>query len=151
MKTRPLFSIILVVFIDLLGFSLIIPLLPYYAQTFNASDTTVGLLLASYAAAQLIGAPLLGRASDRLGRKPILIVSIFGTFLSFLIFGFATSLLVLFYFIVQYDINFIHCRVQIISQESPWNTIWELCMQVEYSSAERNADVLAGECKCSLL
>ena len=96
MKTRPLFSIILVVFIDLLGFSLIIPLLPYYAQTFNASDTTVGLLLASYAAAQLIGAPLLGRASDRLGRKPILIVSIFGTFLSFLIFGFATSLLVLF-------------------------------------------------------
>jgi DHA1 family tetracycline resistance protein-like MFS transporter len=54
------------------------------------------LLLASYAAAQLIGAPLLGRASDRLGRKPILIISIFGTFLSFLIFGFATSLLVLF-------------------------------------------------------
>src|SRR3990172_5260974 len=96
MKSRPLFSIILVVFIDLLGFSLIIPLLPYYAQTFNASDTTIGLLLASYAAAQLIGAPLLGRASDRFGRRPILLISIFGTFLGFLVFGFARSLTMLF-------------------------------------------------------
>jgi len=96
MNNKPLFSIILVVFIDLLGFSLIIPLLPYYAQTFNASDTTVGLLLASYAAAQLIGAPLLGRASDRFGRRPILMISIFGTFLGFLLFGFATSLAMLF-------------------------------------------------------
>ena len=96
MNNRYLFSIILVVFIDLLGFSLIIPLLPYYAQTFNASDTTIGLLVASYAAAQLIGAPLLGRASDRYGRRPILVISIFGTFLGFLIFGFATSLAMLF-------------------------------------------------------
>jgi len=96
MNNRYLFSIILVVFIDLLGFSLIIPLLPYYAQTFNASDTTIGLLLASYAAAQLIGAPLLGRASDRFGRRPILLISIFGTFLGFLIFGFAKSLTMLF-------------------------------------------------------
>jgi MFS transporter, DHA1 family, tetracycline resistance protein len=96
MNNRPLFSIILVVFVDLLGFSLIIPLLPYYAQTFNASDTTVGLLLASYAAAQLIGAPLLGRASDRFGRRPILLISIFGTFLGFLLFGFASSLTILF-------------------------------------------------------
>ena len=96
MNNRYLFSIILVVFIDLLGFSLIIPLLPYYAQTFNASDTTIGLLLASYAAAQLIGAPLLGRASDRLGRRPILLISIFGTFLGFLLFGFANSLGMLF-------------------------------------------------------
>jgi DHA1 family tetracycline resistance protein-like MFS transporter len=96
MNNKPLFSIILVVFIDLLGFSLIIPLLPYYAQTFKASDTTVGLLLASYAAAQLIGAPLLGRASDRFGRRPILLISIFGTFLGFLLFGFAESLAMLF-------------------------------------------------------
>jgi DHA1 family tetracycline resistance protein-like MFS transporter len=96
MNNRYLFSIILVVFIDLLGFSLIIPLLPYYAQTFNASDTTIGLLLSSYAAAQLIGAPLLGRASDRFGRRPILLVSIFGTFLGFLLFGFAETLAMLF-------------------------------------------------------
>jgi len=96
MNNRFLFSIVLVVFIDLLGFSLIIPLLPYYAQTFRASDTTIGLLLASYAAAQLIGAPLLGRASDRVGRRPILLISIFGTFLGFLLFGFAGSLAMLF-------------------------------------------------------
>jgi DHA1 family tetracycline resistance protein-like MFS transporter len=96
MKNRYLFSIILVVFIDLLGFSVIIPLLPYYAKTFNASDTTIGLLLASYAAAQLIGAPLLGRASDRFGRRPILLISVLGTFLGFLLFGFAESLTILF-------------------------------------------------------
>ena len=96
MNNKFLFGIILVVFIDLLGFSLIIPLLPYYAQTFNASDTTIGLLLASYAAAQLIGAPLLGRASDQFGRRPILLISIFGTFLGFVLFGFANSLTTLF-------------------------------------------------------
>lgn len=96
MQRRLLFSIVLIVFIDLLGFSLIIPLLPYYAQTFNASDVTIGLLLASYAAAQLIGAPLLGRASDRSGRRPILLISIFGTFLGFLLFGLAESLTMLF-------------------------------------------------------
>jgi DHA1 family tetracycline resistance protein-like MFS transporter len=96
MNNRYLFSIILVVFIDLLGFSLIIPLLPYYAQTFQASDITIGFLLASYAAAQLIGAPLLGRASDRFGRRPILLISIFGTFLGFLLFGLAQSLAMLF-------------------------------------------------------
>ena len=96
MQRRLLFSIVLVVFIDLLGFSLIIPLLPYYAQTFNASDITIGLLLASYAAAQLIGAPLLGRASDRSGRRPILLISIFGTFLGFVLFGLAESLTMLF-------------------------------------------------------
>ena len=96
MNNKPLFSIILIVFIDLLGFSLIIPLLPYYAQTFHASATTIGLLLASYAAAQLIGAPLLGRASDTYGRRPILLISVLGTFLGFLLFGFATSLVLLF-------------------------------------------------------
>lgn len=96
MDNKRLFSIILIVFIDLLGFSLIIPLLPYYAKTFNASATTVGLLLASYAAAQLIGAPLLGRASDKYGRRPILLISVFGTFLGFLLFGFANSLIMLF-------------------------------------------------------
>ena len=96
MNNKQLFSIILVVFIDLLGFSLIIPLLPYYAQTFNASDTQVGLLLASYAAAQFVAAPLLGRASDRVGRRPILVVSILGTMLAFIIFGLTTSLSLLF-------------------------------------------------------
>jgi MFS transporter, DHA1 family, tetracycline resistance protein len=96
MKNRPLFSIILVVFIDLLGFSLILPLLPYYAETFKANSFVTGLLVASYAAAQMIGAPILGRLSDRFGRRPILMVSIFGTFLGFILLGLANSLAMLF-------------------------------------------------------
>lgn len=96
MKNRLLFSIILVVFIDLLGFSLILPLLPYYAETFQASSFVTGVLVASYAVAQLVGAPLLGRLSDRYGRRPVLIASVFGTFLGFLLLGFANTLWMLF-------------------------------------------------------
>ena len=96
MKNKPLFSIFLIVFIDMLGFGLILPLLPYYAETYGASDTVVGLLVASYAAAQLIGAPILGRLSDRFGRRPILLLSLIGTLLGFLLLGFAKTLLILF-------------------------------------------------------
>src|SRR5574338_613891 len=76
MDHKRLFSILLVVFIDLLGFSLILPLLPYFAKQFQATDTQIGLLVAIYAAAQLIGAPILGRLSDRYGRRPVLVISI---------------------------------------------------------------------------
>ncbi|MFN8410787.1 MAG: MFS transporter [Anaerolineales bacterium] len=96
MNNKRLFSIILVVFIDLLGFSLILPLLPYYAKTFNANQTTTGILIASYAVMQLIGAPILGRLSDRFGRRPILLISVLGTFLGFLLLGFANALWMLF-------------------------------------------------------
>jgi DHA1 family tetracycline resistance protein-like MFS transporter len=96
MNNKPLLSIILVVFIDLLGFSLVLPLLPYYAETFQAPEFVTGLLIASYAAMQLIGAPLLGRLSDRFGRRPVLLISILGTFLGFLLLGFARALWVLF-------------------------------------------------------
>ncbi len=96
MNNKRLFSIILVVFIDLLGFSLILPLLPYYAETFQASQTVTGILIASYALMQLIGAPILGRLSDRFGRRPVLLVSVFGTFLGFLLLGFANALWMLF-------------------------------------------------------
>jgi MFS transporter, DHA1 family, tetracycline resistance protein len=96
MKNKPLASIFLIVFIDLLGFGLILPLLPYYAESFGASDTIIGLLVASYAAAQLVGASLLGRLSDRFGRRPILLLSLLGTLLSFLMLGFARTLIVLF-------------------------------------------------------
>lgn len=96
MKIKPLFSIFLVVFIDMLGFGLILPLLPYYAETFGASDTVIGLLVASYAAAQLLGAPVLGRLSDRFGRRPILLISLAGTLVGFLLLGFANTLWMLF-------------------------------------------------------
>jgi DHA1 family tetracycline resistance protein-like MFS transporter len=89
MKTARLINIFIVVFVDLLGFSLILPLLPYYAENFGATPTIIGLLTASYAAATLIGAPLMGRLSDRFGRRPILLASVAGTFIGFLFLGLA--------------------------------------------------------------
>ncbi len=89
MDKRRLSTIFLIVFVDILGFSLILPLVPYYTERYGASDFVTGLLVASYAAAQLIGAPLLGRLSDQHGRRPILLVSIGGTVLSFVLFGLA--------------------------------------------------------------
>lgn len=96
MNNKRLTIIFLIVFVDLLGFSLILPLLPYYAQTFGADAFVTGLLVASYAVAQLIGAPLLGRWSDRAGRRPVLLISIFGTFIGFVLLGFAGALWMLF-------------------------------------------------------
>ncbi len=89
MKNHRLLTIFFIVFVDMLGFSLILPLLPYYAESFGANATIVGLLVASYAAAQLIGAPILGRLSDRYGRRPILLFSVAGTLFGFLLLGFA--------------------------------------------------------------
>lgn len=92
MKNSRLLTIFVIVFVDLLGFGLILPLLPYYADSYGATPVLVGLLVASYAAAQLIGAPLLGRLSDRLGRRPVLLLSVAGTFVGFLLLGFAAPL-----------------------------------------------------------
>lgn len=89
MSNKRLLNVFVIVFIDLLGFSLILPLLPYYANRFGATPAIVGLLTGAYAAAQLIGAPVLGRLSDRYGRRPVLLVSIFGTLLGFLLLGLA--------------------------------------------------------------
>ncbi|MBN1259183.1 MAG: MFS transporter [Anaerolineae bacterium] len=84
------------VFIDLLGYSLILPLLPYYAEEFGATLTLIGLLGTSNALGQLVAAPVIGRLSDRYGRRPLLIVSIAGTFVAFLLLGTARSLVMLF-------------------------------------------------------
>lgn len=92
-KILPIFVIVL---IDLLGLTVIIPLMPLYAAAFGASAFTIGLLGASYPAMQFIGAPLLGRLSDRYGRKPILFISQIGTFLGFILLGAAGSLWMLF-------------------------------------------------------
>ncbi len=89
MQNKRLTSILLVVFIDLLGFSLILPLLPYYANKYGASDTVTGLLVASYAVMQLIGAPILGRLSDRFGRRPVLLITVAGTSAGFLLLALA--------------------------------------------------------------
>jgi DHA1 family tetracycline resistance protein-like MFS transporter len=92
MRGSRLLNIFLVVFIDLLGFGLILPLLPYFAGQYGASPFLIGLLVASYAAAQFIGAPLMGRLSDRFGRRPVLVLSIAGTALGFLLLGLAEPL-----------------------------------------------------------
>jgi len=95
MNTR-LLNVGLIVLIDMLGFALIIPLLTFYAASFGATEFQTGLLVSSYAAMQMIGAPILGRLSDRFGRRPVFLISIFGTFLGLLILGFANSLWMLF-------------------------------------------------------
>ena len=84
------------VFIHLLGFGIIIPLLPYYAEHFGASGLTVGLLTTSYSLAQFVFAPVWGRLSDRIGRRPVLLGSLILTGVSYLVFAIANSLPVLF-------------------------------------------------------
>ncbi|MFL6214982.1 MAG: MFS transporter [Blastocatellia bacterium] len=89
-KSRsPLVIIFITIFIDLIGFGIVIPVLPLYAQRYNASETVIGLMLASYSVMQFIFAPILGRLSDRVGRRPVLLYSLIGTSLGFLLMGFA--------------------------------------------------------------
>ncbi|MCA9931190.1 MAG: MFS transporter [Anaerolineales bacterium] len=92
-KILPIFIIVLV---DLLGLTIIIPLLPLYATAFGAHAFMIGALGATYPIMQFMGAPLLGRLSDKYGRKPILIISQIGTLVGFLILGFANTLWLLF-------------------------------------------------------
>jgi DHA1 family tetracycline resistance protein-like MFS transporter len=94
----PLIVIFTTVFIDLVGFGIVIPVLPLYAEgtVFNATPRTVGLLFASYSIMQLFAAPVLGRLSDKHGRRPILLFSIIGTGIGFLILGLANTLWLLF-------------------------------------------------------
>jgi multidrug resistance protein len=92
----PLVIIFLTVFIDLLGFGIIIPLLPFYAERFGGSAETVALLSASFSLMQFVFMPIWGRLSDRIGRRPILLLGLFGSFGSYLLFGLAGSLPLLF-------------------------------------------------------
>ena len=93
---KKLLPIFVIVFIDLLGLTIIIPLLPLYATSFGADPFVIGLLAASYPLMQFVGAPVLGRISDRVGRRPVLIASQIGTFGGFLLLGVANSLWLLF-------------------------------------------------------
>src|ERR1041384_1204484 len=98
MKRSPLIVIFTTVFIDLVGFGIVIPVLPFYAEgtAFNATPRMVGLLFASYSIMQLIFSPVLGRLSDKYGRRPVLLLSIIGTGIGFLILGLAKTVLLLF-------------------------------------------------------
>jgi len=96
MKKSPLIIIFFIVFIDLIGFGIVLPLLPFYAKNYGATPFLVGLLFVAYSLMQFIFTPLLGRLSDRYGRRPILLVSLFGSTLSYLLFGIGGSLPLLF-------------------------------------------------------
>lgn len=95
-SNKALITIFLIVFIDLLGFGIILPLLPFIAQKYQANAAQIGLLTATYSFFQLLAAPVLGRLSDRFGRKKILILSQLGSALGFIILAFANSLPLLF-------------------------------------------------------
>jgi len=97
LKRTPVYLVLLTVFIDLLGFGIIIPLLPFYGEHFGAGPTVIGLLSSSYSLMQFLFVPFWGRLSDKIGRRPIILMSVFGSFVSYLVFGFADSLAVLFF------------------------------------------------------
>ena len=92
-RVLPIFVIVLV---GLLGLTIIIPLLPLYATSFGANAFVIGLLGATYPLMQFIGAPILGRLSDRYGRKPVLLISQLGTLAGFILLGLANALPLLF-------------------------------------------------------
>jgi MFS transporter, DHA1 family, tetracycline resistance protein len=96
LRRSPLLPIFLIVLVDILGFTIILPLLPFYAEKLGASAFVVGLLVSAYAFCQFFAGPVLGSISDRVGRRPVLIVSQVGTFIGFLILANAGSLWVVF-------------------------------------------------------
>ena len=75
--------------IDLVGFGIVLPILPLWAEDFGASPTQIGLLTASYAVVQLLFAPVWGRLSDRYGRRPVILASLLGSAVSALLIGLA--------------------------------------------------------------
>ena len=81
-----------IVFIDLLGFGIIIPILPFYVRSFGVSDVFIGLLAASYSFAQFVAAPILGRISDERGRRPVLMLSVGVAGVAWVVFGFASQI-----------------------------------------------------------
>src|SRR6266540_1087554 len=84
------------VLLDLIGFGIVLPILPLWAERFGARPGTIGALVATYSAFQLVCAPLWGRLSDRVGRKPVLVLSLLGTAAGSLLTGLASSLVLLF-------------------------------------------------------
>mgnify|MGYP002777829215 FL=1 len=94
--TRALATVWFTLFLDLVSFGIVIPVLPFYAKSTGASEGVVALLATAYSAAQFLMSPVLGRLSDRHGRRPVMLISIAGSTLAMLTLGFATSLWMLF-------------------------------------------------------
>jgi multidrug resistance protein len=96
LSLRPLWVLMATVFIDMMGFAMVLPLLPFYADRFGASAWEVGLLIAMYSVAQLLSAPLWGRMSDRYGRRPLILAGLIAAGCAYIVFGLAQSLWMLF-------------------------------------------------------
>lgn len=95
MNRKAMFTIFTIILTDLIGFGIIIPLLPALSDKLHITGFWLGLLVASYAIAQFISAPILGNLSDRYGRKPILLISKAGTVLAYIMFAFAGNFWIL--------------------------------------------------------
>ena len=96
MRKRSLLVLFLTVFIDLIGFGMVIPFLAYYAREYGASGMTVGAVVGIYSIMQFFCAPVWGRLSDRIGRRPVILISLTASCLGYFMFAFAHSLIVLF-------------------------------------------------------
>ena len=94
-RLSPVFVVFMTLFIDATGFGIIIPLLPFYAETFQAGSAALAVLIASFPLMQFIFSPILGRISDNLGRKPVLVISILTSAGSFVLFAVANSFFIL--------------------------------------------------------
>jgi MFS family permease len=95
-RRSSLLVLFLTVFIDLIGFGMVIPFLAFYASEYGASGTTVGAVVGVYSIMQFFFAPIWGRMSDRIGRRPVLLISLTASCIGYLLFGFARHLWVLF-------------------------------------------------------
>src|SRR6185503_5877406 len=93
MSRKPsLLVIFLTVFIDLIGFGIVLPLLPQYGEVYGANGWEIGLLMSAFSLMQFLFAPAWGRLSDRIGRRPVLLIGLFGSVVFYTLFGYAASL-----------------------------------------------------------
>ena len=95
MRRYPVAVVLLTVFVDLLGFGIVLPILPFYAQRYGASPVQIGAIIAAFSLMQFLFTPVWGRVSDRVGRRPVILVSLFGSVASYLLFARAESVLAL--------------------------------------------------------
>ena len=95
-SSSPLLPIFLIVAVDVLGFTIILPLLPFYSEHLGASPSVIGAIISTYAACQLIAGPILGQLSDRIGRRPVLLISQAGTLIGFFVLAFSTQVWMIF-------------------------------------------------------
>ncbi len=91
MTSRVLLFVFLTVFLDMIGFGIVIPLLPFYVQSMGGSAEVVGLILGTFSLTQMLATPILGRLSDRYGRRPVILLSLAGNAIAMVIFAFAAE------------------------------------------------------------